>query len=614
MKRTVINKENYRVLDEFNWAEFSLDTETSSLKQSELELTGVSLHDGTNNFYIPVHEASDEWFNAKWIVDKLNTFITKESKISYWNFVFDARVLHKYGFDATKNKYFDGMIAYHLINENDEKKSLKHCTRTILGREVAEFDKNLSHYCEEFFNYALDDSLNTWELYKILLPEIIKQDLSYLFFKIEMPFQKVLLEMTIEGVEINQPLLKEYDAKIKEEIMRLEIELHEEIDAKYSLKMDIYGKPLEVVSRINFGSSKQLGEILFDRLGLEVVEYTPKGSRKTGKTTIEKYINNPFVKILEKYKIAKQLYSLFIKKMPEHIESDGKVRPSFKDVGTKTGRLSCSKPNLQQLPKPKEYSPVQIRTLFQAPTGYKMFSCDYSSQEICVAAQISKDKTLVEALNKGWDSHLAVANKSYNLGLSEESLFDGSPEHDVAKKVYKKQRGTAKTINFGLMYGKGAYGFAKDFEIEEEEAQKIVDDYFRDMPQLKQAIDDTHKEVESGSIRSMAGRIRHFNFDDDTPFYIIEKAKRQSFNFKVQGFSADMIRAASINVYARNMNKAWGLKAVMTVHDEFVYIVREEYVDEATALVKKAFEDVGKNFIVPIKADIEVGDNYGNAK
>jgi DNA polymerase-1 len=176
-------------------------------------------------------------------------------------------------------------------------------------------------------------------------------------------------------------------------------------------------------------------------------------------------------------------------------------------------------------------------------------------------------------------------------------------------------RSRAKTITFGLAYGKGAYGFAKDFGIEEDEAQELVDNYFRGMSKLKEAIAKAHKEVEeTGKVTSMAGRVRHFNIDKDTEFWIVEKAKRQSFNFQIQGFSADMIRAASINVMRRNIHPEWGLKAVMTIHDEFVYICKEDYIKESTYLVKRAFEDVCKNFVVPVNADVEIGTNYGNSK
>jgi DNA polymerase I-like protein with 3'-5' exonuclease and polymerase domains len=281
----------------------------------------------------------------------------------------------------------------------------------------------------------------------------------------------------------------------------------------------------------------------------------------------------------------------------------------------RNGKVWITK-NCQQLPKPKSYAPVNVRSVFTAPKGYKMFSCDYSGQEVAVMAQQSKDPTLVKALNNGYDMHLAVANTFYELKIPEDCLSTKHPEYHIYKEKYSKERSLAKTITFGLAYGKGAYGFAKDFNIEEEEAQVLVDNYFKGMSVLKEAINKAHKELEdTGVITHMAGRKRHFNLTEDSEFWEIESAKRKAFNFQIQGFSADMIRAASVNVHRRKDKfKEWDLKAIMTVHDEFVYIVKEAFVMEATTLVKGAFEDVCKNFVVPVNADIEIGENYGNSK
>lgn len=590
----------------------AIDTETTALKYTELKVTGISFCDGKYNLYIPIGLSGND--NTK--LELIKTYNQKLKRVIAHNWVFDAKVMYKYGIQWSGKKRFDTMVAHHLLDEN-ERHGLKHLTKTILKKQVAEYDENLSHYSKEFYEYALDDSLNTWLLYNHFRPLLTKEGLDNLFYNIEMPYQDVLLEMELEGVLIDQELLQKQQVILQEELINLESKLYELLGEPYQLQISLTDTKPTVVGKINFNSSKQLAEILFNKLGLEVLEHTDTGQPKTGKVTIEKYNDHPFVSMLEKYKIASKLYESFVSpqgQVQSNIESDGKVRPNFIDVGTKTGRLACSQPNLQQLPKPKEYSPVNVRKVFIAPQGYKMFSCDYSGQEVAVAAQVSKDPTLVKSLRNGYDMHLAIANQFYNLGIPEEALSKKHKDYDSYKNKYADSRQKAKVITFGLMYGKGAYGFSKDFGISEDEAQKIVDDYFAGMPVLKKSIDESHEYLTKHKhIVNLAGRKRHFY--DNEYGQLPSKAYRQSFNFLIQGFSADMIRAASVNVYRRKKkHPEYGLLQVMTVHDENVYICKEQYVNEATSLVKKAFEDVCKNFVVPVKADVGVGYDYGEAK
>ena len=606
MIKKILTSDSYE-LKSFNWECFSFDTETTSLRYDELAITGISLCDGTHNYYIPIKDD-----NREATMKVIKNYFSKAKKVVAQNWVFDAKVMSKYGISFEKQKFFDTRIASHLINENTPN-GLKYMTRSILGREVADFDINLSHYCQEFYDYALDDSLNTWLLYKHFLPKILEdKKLCWLFFKVEMPFQRVLLEMELEGVMINQPLLKSQQQLLINETQKLQSNMLDILGVKYELQLNFLGD-LKLISPINFNSSQQLTKI-FNDLKLVISEKTPGGNPSVGKLTLEKHKKHSFVDLLIKFKIASKLMSGFVEPLPEFIQSDGKVRPSFNDTGTKTGRLSCSRPNLQQLPKVGSYAPAKIRELFIAPKGYKMFSVDYSGQEIAVMAQQSKDPTLVKSLNKGYDMHLAIANKFYHLGIPEEALSKQHADYEGYKATHDKARGRAKRITFGLAYGKGAYGFAKDFGISEDAAQKIVDDYFKGIPLLGKAIQQAHAELErSGVVTTLAGRKRHFVIEEGNQWQL-ERAKRQAFNFLIQGFSADMIRAASINVHKRKQPFDWGLTAIMTVHDEVVYIVKEDHVVEATQMVKQAFEDVCKNFVVPVNADIEVGTNYGNSK
>jgi len=600
---------------DFNWKLFSLDTETNNkLRLTEINLNdktyknGISISDGKISIYF-----HNETGQLKKFIQVIKNNINQDNTIIMHNAVFDMKVLHTEGVQFKKIELFDTMIAQHLINENSSKK-LKDIAKDRLGVSVVYYEDAIENK-ETFCEYALNDAIYTYQIALLQKEELRVLKLERLFRTIEMPFQRVLLQMEIEGVVIDQPLLKEQKKVLEEEIIRLECELYNTLDEKYDMQTNLVNNQIIIVGKTNFNSTKQLSNIMFNRLGLDVIETTNNGQPKTGKITIEKYKDTiPFVSILYKYKIASKLYNAFINPMSKYIQSDGKIRASFNDTGTRTGRLSSYSPNLQQLPKARnDYKPVQVKKLFTVPQGYKMFSCDYSGQEIAVAAQVSKDPTLVGSLRKGYDMHLAIANQFYNLNIPEECLNKKHIDYNTWKNKFKTERQRAKSITFGLMYGKGAYGFSKDFNITEDEAQKIVDDYFKGMPLLKESIDKTHKELrDNGYVRNLAGRYRHFTPNEQG--YYPGSAFRQAFNFKIQGFSADMIRAAAVNVYAKSLRKKkWDLKAVMTVHDECVYIVKEEYLNDAELFVKNVFENTVK-FIVPTLADTSNGNNYEEAK
>jgi DNA polymerase I len=492
-------------------------------------------------------------------------------------------------------------------------------------------DVGSDHYSKDFWEYGLDDAQNTYELYRHFSPIIDSKGLRYLMFKVEMPYQKCLLEMAIEGVVVDKELMNQQQELLVKTKDELVMKLCETLGVKYSMQFNLSNNDFTLVSPINFNSTQQLIKIFKD-LEIPITEVTDKGNPSVGKLTLTVNKDHPFVNLLIRYKIVCKLLEGFLEPLPNMIQSDGRVRPYFNDVGARTGRLSCSEPNLQQLPKPKCYHCggegikdgvcggcgkevlVNVRSVFKAPPGFKMFSVDYSGQEVAVMAQQSKDPTLVESLNKGYDMHLAIANQFYNLGIPSDCLVSSNPDYEGYRVKFSKERSNAKVITFGLAYGKGSFGFSKDFGISEDEAHRIVDDYFDGMPGLKRAIDNAHSDVRKhGFVRNLAGRYRHFS--KGVSGHYSGKDLRQSFNFLIQGFSADMVRAASINVYNRKQHfPEWGLVQVMTVHDENVYLVKEEYVSEATVLVKRAFEDVGKRFVVPLKADVEVGDNYGTAK
>jgi len=663
IKRRVITTvhEFYEVLKGFNTKEFSWDTETTNLRQDLLEITGASFCDGDLAFYVvidsslnvnkePCVSAND--FSR--VINEYGLFSKDNLNIAH-NWVFDARVVNKYDISLFDTKRFDTMVAHHLIDENSQH-GLKYLVTEWLGLPVTKYGEvGDNHYSKAFYEYGIDDAINTYILYTELKKLLITEGVDKLFYNIEMPYQDVLLEMALTGVVIDKDLVSKTNDDLQRELNEVIFHMCRIADIKYEVKDDQYGtiypyyeemttfkKKENELRRYEFKFSTKLLVKIFLKLNIPVNAKTKTGSPSIGKETMNSLmkINSEgqltsdyeFIRYLYKYKIITKLLSGFITPLPSFIQPDGRVRPNFKDTGAVTGRLSASDPNVQQLAKPlceycggKEFknnncivcdTPMKynLRSCFTVPKGYKMFSADYGGQEIAVMAQLSRDPTLVKSLKNGYDMHLAVANTFYNLDIPEDALSKDHPDYDKYKGKFKNQRSTAKSITFGLAYGKVAFGFAKDFGISEEEAQKLIDDYFRGMSKLKESIDNSHQELSAnGYVKTLAGRKRRFEKNWKGEYD--NKAYRQAFNFKIQSYSADMIRASSINVYRRKKKyPEWDLKQIMTVHDENVFQVKAEFLEEAAAMVKKAMEDVCKNFVVPVSSDIEKGDNYGTAK
>lgn len=607
----------------------ALDTETTSLKYMDLDVEGISLSNGLYTCYIDLIDNPQSLA----LLDCVRRFLARVLVLIGHNLVFDLKVLRKFNLLSSEPYLYCTMVADHLLDENREH-GLKYLAEKILGKETKDWDSIKNHQSQEFYDYAMNDVEWTWELMKWQAPQIEELGMHKLFYKIEMPFQWVLLEMEINGVMVDRPQVSKITEELRSYIEDLEVQMYEMLEIPYTVQPTLFSKRIIISSKVSFTSGRDLREILFTRLGLSPVETTGSGLPSVNRKTIDMLKDkHPFVGLLHKYKVYQKLLTAFFEPLPEFMDNDGRVRPNFRDTGTVTGRLSCQNPNLQQLPKNKCIScgkaeftkdklcvkcgaPLRIdtRACFIATPGHKMIGCDYSGQELRVLAQVTMEPILIDNFIKGRDMHLATANDFFNLNIPEDDLYETSPKHKDTAKKYKAERDKAKTINFGIAYGKGAFGFSKDFGISEEEAQQILDRYFAALPGVKSAIDQCHERVRiEGRVRSMAGRYRHFIPKEGTTFYP-GSAYRESFNFLIQGFSADMIRKAAIMTRQLSKdNPSWGLKTIASIHDEILYEVREEHADEAAKAIKQCFETAVK-FVVPVVAEVSIGNNYSEAK
>lgn len=609
MNRIVLSEE----VDVCDWfsptfphTSLSFDVETDGLPYPQMTLYGISFCDGKRACYINLYNNP----NTDNIISRLKLILAKQELMIAHNAIYDMLVFNEYGLYFPTTTYYCTMVADHLLDET-RPHGLKYLAQELLNHDTQHFEDVVKHgyTSKEFFQYALNDAVWTYELAIYQKSELIRLELMPLM-KLECQFQHVLLEMHSSGVTVDLPRIEQTLQELYKAEVDLETQMLQTLGIPYQMQLQLDSNNMKVISRINFNSTQQLAEII-QKLGLPLSETTSLGAPSVGKKTIEKLKGqHVFIDLLIKYKIVRKLITAFFEPLPEKVHY-GVIYPQFRDTGTKTGRLSCKNPNLQQLPKVNKNFPVDTRTCFIAPSGYKMIACDFSGQELRVLAHITKEPVLIDTFIKGKDLHLSTANDFFELGIPDDELYDNHPKIKEHKEKFYKERNDAKIVNFGMAYGKGSYGFSKDFGITEEEAQVILDKYFAALPLVKQAIQDCHKQVkEQGYVQTLFGRRRHFQKNEQG--YYPNKAFRESFNFLIQGFSADMMRAAMVKVH-QNKPMLWDLRCVGTVHDEAIYIVEEQYAEQAAKMIKACFEKSVK-LGVPVVADVQIGNNYSECK
>ncbi|KKK90490.1 hypothetical protein LCGC14_2722510, partial [marine sediment metagenome] len=296
--------------------------------------------------------------------------------------------------------------------------------------------------------------------------------------------------------------------------------------------------------------------------------------------------------------------------MPGHLDDDGRVRSSYWNIGTKTGRLSCSKPNMQQNPKLNPLLPFDYKEIFEAPKGKKLLSVDYKGQELRILAIISRDPTLLNAFKKGYDLHLMTANYVFNLGIKDDQLAESHKDYKKLRKKYDHERHIGKNgYNFPIIYGTTAYGIAKNTGISEDVAQTGIDRFFNAYPEVRRAIQRCSTFLnENWHVRSLTKRRRRLDPGE-------KKSHRQAFNFLIQSLAADMIRCACNNMRkVINEHPEWGLKIIMIVHDEIVLEINEDMVEKARPFIVDVMENAMPKLPLKMSVDIGVGQTYSSAK
>ena len=578
--------------------EVALDIETTgknpsdALRYANQELLGISLCDGEKNVYVNLYNNKERYEIISYLKEHL-----KPELLIMANAPFDLAGLNKQGLYSGKEAVWDICTSDHLLDENNVgKHGLKAQAQRYLDVKTKEYDGGLSPSSKEFVEYALNDSLWTYQIYKIHKEKLREEGLLNFMRVIEMPYVHCVTQMRIEGVMVDWDLNEYYINLAKDEMSNYLIQMSELIGCRYSKQANLLDNSLTVETEINFNSGSQVAEIIQEKLGIDLVETTDTGSIK-----LDKYVLNSlkgkhkFIDLLLDYKKLMKTYSSFLEPLRGFKEGDGKIRPSFMNWGTVSGRLSSSRPNLQQLPNSSDEDVIQVRKQFVPPRGYKMLTADYSGFELRIMASISNDKNMIETLNQGRDADL----------------------HQKTADLMGVSRKVGKIFNFSIAYGKSKKGFADDLGITEVEAEKLIEQFNKAYPDVANKIRSTHKELErKGFVKNAFGRKRRLPpiKNDDGTSYQPNRHKRQSFNFKAQSLAGDILRHASSVVYKQALkHPEMGLKLVMTVHDENVYIVKESALNEAKTLIQRCFEGVIKDK-VKFFSDVKHGSSYQEAK
>ncbi len=483
-------------------------------------------------------------------------------------------------------KIFDTMVVSHLIQETLPENGLKYLAERILGVPKEDIKKftDVTPGTTEFAIYGMNDAIWTWQLYQKFRPIIVKENLTHLMEDIEMPFCKVLMELQINGIGADISAAKKMSYEVQHLYYSIENELLEMFGGCYTVGITPRSRRTWCKASINFNSSDQVIPLV-EGLGFEIYEKAKKGGKSWGKQAKNRLKGkHPAIDLLIKFGKVEKLLAGFLRPFRGFIDEDGRIRCSFHNTVAVTGRLSCSKPNIEQLPKNNDIA--NIRNLFISDSNNVFIVADYSGQELRILGEESQDSNLIKAFKEGKDLHQEVADA---MGL---------PSRD-----------DAKPINFGIPYGKQAYGFSQDWGCSIKEAQEKLDLYFYKYPSVRTRIERCRLQVSKHSyVRNMSGRRRRFPDFKKKHKWAKARCYRQAFNFLIQSYGADAVKVACANIIKDTM-----LKIVNIVHDEVCVEVPIDYIEEAKTYIEKCMIEA---LPISIKWEVSIshGIRYGDCK
>ena len=568
---------------------FAFDTETEGLDPLTAGLVGMSFAIREQEaWYVPVPVNREE---ATDIVLRLASALQHpEIEKVGQNIKFDILALRKYGVQV-KGPLFDTMLAHYLLNP-ELRHGMDYLAETYLKYKTVPIEDLIGPKgkkqasmrtvpIEQIKEYAAEDADVTLRLKHYFAPLLKQEGLESLFFEMEMPLIYVLAEMEATGVKLDTNALKQSSEVLSQQLTALEESIY-----------DLAGQSF------NINSTKQVGEILFDKLKLdEKAKKTKTGGYSTSEEVLEKIRGkHPIVNKLLEYRGIKKLLSTYIDALPALIHPEtGKIHTSFNQAVTATGRLSSTNPNLQNIPVRDELG-REIRKAFIADDDDCIFfSADYSQIELRLMAHLSNDPHMVDAFCSGADIHAATAAKIY-----------GIPVEEVTSDMRRK----AKTANFGIIYGISVFGLAERLSIPRTESKELIDGYFQTYPRIKEYMEESIRVAkEKGYVETLFKRKRFLPDINSHNAIVRGYAERNAINAPIQGSAADIIKLAMIRIHQRFEAEHLKSRMILQVHDELNFNVRKEEFDRVKEIVLDCMEHV-LQLRVPLIADCGEGKNW----
>ena len=604
-----INKKNYKLIEEEDdlnswlkeaeeFGEIAIDTETSSLDPHQANLVGISLSTKIGKAcYIPIGHVEGNNLQELRVIKILKPILEDISikKIGQ-NIKFDYIVLYHRGINM--NSMEDTMLMSYVLDAGKNRHNMDTLSeihlhhKTISFKDLTGTGKKQINFSEVNINnakdYAAEDADITFRLYKIFLNNLKSEKLTNIYEIFEKPLIKILALMEIKGIKLDKNFLKSLSVKFDKKIKLLENEIF-----KISKK------------EFKIGSTKQLGEVMYNEMKISSLKKTKKGSFATSATVLEDlaFRGHKLPKLVLDWRQVTKLKNTYSDSLIEHINLKTKrVHTSFLLAATTTGRLASSNPNLQNIPI-KSDDGKDIRKAFIAEENFLLISADYNQIEMRILADLADVKELKKAFKNNEDIHSLTASQVFNVSI---------------KKVDSDMRRKAKTINFGIIYGISQYGLAKQIGVSNVEAKDFLKSYFLKFPEIKDYMESTIKFCrKSGYVSNIFGRRTHITGINDKNFNIRNFQERAAINAPIQGSASEIMRLAMIRINRKFEGiKKLKCKMLLQIHDELIFEVIEKEVNNYSKIIKDEMSSVKDSdlhsFSLPLSVDINSSDNWGN--
>ncbi|MEY4812703.1 MAG: hypothetical protein RLZZ75_278 [Bacteroidota bacterium] len=574
--------------------EICIDTETTGIDANNVQLVGLSFSNTTHTgYYLPVANDGDGPDGAKHILEKLKPLFDDETIT--WigqNLKYDFLVLKWYGI-ILKGKTFDTMLAHYVI-EPEGRRSMDILSEQFLGYAPVSIENLIGKKgknqgtmrdvpLDQITEYAAEDADITFQLKECFEPLLTKREVKRVFEEVENPLMQVLVDMEFEGVKVDEQFLNEYSKVLEADIKISEERVFEQAGVRF-----------------NLASPKQLGEVLFDILKIDPkAKKTKTGQYATGEDVLAKLAaKHKIVDDILNFRELSKLKSTYVDALPAIVNpKTGRIHTSYAQAVAVTGRLSSTNPNLQNIPIRSERGREVRKAFIPRDPARILVSADYSQIELRVVAAISGDPNMCDAFKQGKDIHTATAAKVYGIAEAD---------------VTKEQRYKAKSVNFGIIYGQGAFGLAENLGISRTEAKEIIDNYKKEFPNIQLYMDQQiNKAKEQGFVETLMGRKRWLRDINSSNFTVRGFAERNAINSPIQGSAADMIKLAMIKIHHEMKKQHWESKMILQVHDELVFDAVESELPALKALILSCMTTAMElPNGVPVEAEIGQGKNW----